>query len=209
MEGAKSKLIVKRQGSSVVPPNELDLTVAKALFELQSSSSEIAGDLCALQLYGAREIEISSGRRVLVLVVPVPQLKSWHKIHTRVIHELGKKLGGADRSIVMIAHRRIMAKPNRKAARNAKVQRPRSRTLTAVHENWLEDLVYPTEIVGKRMRVKNGSKSLKVLLDPKDQTTVEAKVDILADIYRKLTGKDISFEFPTNSMVVEEETRRK
>lgn len=211
MDGAQSKLVAKRQGNAIVPPTELDLNVAKAIFDLQqSANNEISQELCALQLYGAREVDLGNGRRALILVVPVPQLKAWQKIHSRLIHELGKKLGsGADRAIVMIAHRRIMAKPNRKNARNTKNVRPRSRTLTAVHDNWLEDLVYPTEIVGKRIRVKNGSRSLKVLLDPKDQTTVEAKTDVLAEVYRKLTGKDVTFEFPTQSMVVDEEARRK
>lgn len=38
-----------------------------------------------------------------------------------------------------------------------------SRTLTAVHDAILEELVYPSEIVGKRTRVKlDGSKLIKV-----------------------------------------------
>jgi small subunit ribosomal protein S7e len=87
--------------------------------------------------------------------------------------------------------------------------RPRSRTLTAVHEAWLEDMVYPTEVVGNRIRVKtDGSRLMKVLLDPKDQTTLEGKTEVMAAVYRKLTGKDVVFEFPA-AMVQEEEPRRK
>ena len=58
--------------------------------------------------------------------------------------------------------RRIIRKelPNNRQLRQA---RPRSRTLTAVHEEILNDLVYPQEITGKRTRVKlDGSKLLKV-----------------------------------------------
>jgi len=45
------------------------------------------------------------------------------------------------------------------------VQRPRSRTLTAVHEAMLEDVVLPAEIVGKRVRYRiDGSKIMKVYI---------------------------------------------
>jgi small subunit ribosomal protein S7e len=108
----------------------------------------------------------------------------------------------------------MLRKPTRTS--RVKQKRPRSRTLTNVHERILEDLVFPTEIVGKRTRVSvDGSKLLKVyvrevsnsdvltnivtphsLLDSKDATSLEYKLDSFTSVYRRLTGKDVVFEFP-------------
>ena len=61
----------------------------------------------------------------------------------------------------------------------------------------LQDIVYPTEIVGKRIRYKlDGTKTLKVYLDPKDLVNVETKLDTFAKVYGTLTNKDVVFEFP-------------
>lgn len=55
-----------------------------------------------------------------------------------------------------------------------------SRTLTAVYDALLEDLVYPVEIVGKRVRVKlDSSQLIKVHLDKSEQTNIEHKVFFL------------------------------
>ncbi|VDN86876.1 unnamed protein product [Brugia pahangi] len=61
----------------------------------------------------------------------------------------------------------------------------------------LADLVYPAEVVGRRIRVKlDGKRIMKVHLDKTQQTNVEHKVDTFSAIYKHLTGKDIAFEFP-------------
>jgi small subunit ribosomal protein S7e len=61
--------------------------------------------------------------------------------------------------VVIVATRRIVRPPKKGSA----VQRPRTRTLTAVHDGILEDVVFPAEIVGKRVRYRlDGAKIIKV-----------------------------------------------
>ncbi|RUS18885.1 ribosomal protein S7e [Endogone sp. FLAS-F59071] len=119
-----------------------------------------------------------------------------NRIDNRLTRELEKKF--SDRHVVFLAQRRIMRRPTRHTRQ--KQSRPRSRTLTAVHEKMLEDLVYPTEIVGRRTRVKvDGSKIVRVFLDTKDATSLEYKLDTFSSVYKKITGKDVVFEFPANA----------
>ena len=78
---------------------------------------------------------------------------------------------------------------------------PRSRTLHAVHTAILDDLVYPAEIVGKRIRIRlDGSRLFKVHLDKTQQTNIEHKTDTFASVYKKLTGKEVNFEFPESML---------
>ena len=98
--------------------------------------------------------------------------------------------------VVIVAQRTILPKTVNRTATQKGV-RARSRTLTAVQDAILEDICYPTEIVGKRIRYKaDGTKTLKVLLDPKDVVNVETKLDTFAEVYTSLTNKDVVFEFP-------------
>merc|ERR1712064_59474 len=159
------------------------------------SNSDLKAQLRELFIRSAQEIEIGKGKKAIVVFVPVPQLKSFQKIQVRLVRELEKKFSG--KHVVFIAQRRILPKPTRKSRTKNKQKRPRSRTLTAVHDAILEDLVFPAEIVGKRIRIKlDGSRLIKVHLDRNQQTNVEHKIDTLSAVYKKMTGKEVTFEFP-------------
>ena len=71
--------------------------------------------------------------------------------------------------------------------------------MTSVHEHILNDLVFPTEIIGKRIRFKvDSTRLIRVYLDPKDQQNIEYKTNTFQSVYKKLTGKDVVFESPVN-----------
>uniref|UniRef100_A0A8C9HNT1 40S ribosomal protein S7 n=1 Tax=Piliocolobus tephrosceles TaxID=591936 RepID=A0A8C9HNT1_9PRIM len=167
--------------------------ISQALLELEMNS-DLKAQLRELNITAAKEIEVGGGRKAIIIFVPVPQLKSFQKIQVRLVRELEKKFSG--KHVVFIAQR-ILPKPTRKSRTKNKQKRPRSRTLTAVHDAILEDLVFPSEIVGKRIRVKlDGSRLIKVHLDKAQQNNVEYKVETFSGVCKKLTGKDVNFEFP-------------
>ncbi|KAA8913042.1 ribosomal protein S7e [Sphaerosporella brunnea] len=174
-------------------PSELEQQIAQALFDLESSVSDLKSTLRPLQFASAKEIEVGQGKKAIVIFVPVPLLQGFHKVQQRLTRELEKKF--SDRHVVFVAQRRILPKPGRRS--RVQQKRPRSRTLTAVHDAILSDLVYPTEIVGKRIRTKeDGHKIIKIFLDNKERAGIDYKIDTFSEVYRKLTGKAVVFEFP-------------
>ncbi|CAL4892945.1 unnamed protein product [Urochloa decumbens] len=163
----------KIQKDKGVEPTEFEDTVAQAFFDLENGNQELKNDLKDLYINGAL------------------LQKSYKKIHVRLIRELEKKFSGKD--VVLVATRRIVRPPKKGSA----VVRPRSRTLTTVHGSILEDVVYPAEIVGKRVRYhSDGAKVMKVFLDPKERTNTEYKLDTFSSVYRRLCGKDVVFDYP-------------
>ena len=57
--------------------------------------------------------------------------------------------------------------------------------------------MYPTQIVGKRIRFRvGGRRLLKVYLDPKDSKDIENRLPTYQAVYKKLTKKNVEFLFP-------------
>nr|GEW01467.1 40S ribosomal protein S7-like [Tanacetum cinerariifolium] len=147
----------KIQKDKDVEATEFELSVAQALFDLENTHQELKSDLKDLYINSANQIDIAGNKKAVVVHVPYRLRKPFRKIHTKLVRELEKKFSGKD--VVFIATRRIVRPPKKGSA----AQRPRSRTLTAVHDAMLEDLCHPAEIVGKRVRYRlDGSKIIKL-----------------------------------------------
>jgi small subunit ribosomal protein S7e len=189
MISAETK-IIKKDGST---PNDLERDVAKGLFDIEvSPASDIKNEVRDLQIVAVKEIDVEANRKALVVFVPFRCWAKVQKIQSRLIRELEKKFN--KKHVVLIAQRTILGKD---CSRKGISVRPRTRTLTSVHQKILEDIVGPTEIVGQRMRIQaDGKKLMKIFLDDKDKDTVEEKFKTFAAVYKKLTTKDAEFMFP-------------
>eukprot|EP00727_Mastigamoeba_balamuthi_P007414 m51a1_g3293 putative 40S ribosomal protein S7e (223) ;mRNA; r:281725-282772 len=175
-----------------IPSSDLEKQVAQAIYDLEvNASADFKEDLKDLRIGAAKEIEIDAARKAIVVFVPYRLLKAFHKVQARLVRELEKKFSG--RHVVIIGQRKML--PAR--ADRGSMRCPRSHTLTAVHDAIMADVCYPTEVTGRRLRLRADGQRLHVIyLDSKDQQNVEPKLKTFTTVYRKLTGKQCSFEFP-------------
>lgn len=195
MVATLGRKIIKKSGEA---PSDLENQVAGALMDLEASSKELKAELRDLYIVSAKEVEVdaASGKTAIVIFVPFVLHQQFKNIQVRLVRELEKKFSG--KHVFVVAQRTIMDLSYKRKTGGA--LRPRSRTLTSVHEAIMEDLVYPTEIVGKRTRVRlDGSKLLKVILDPREQSNGDIKLQSFAAVYKKLTNKNTEFMFPIQS----------
>ena len=120
-----------------------------------------------------------------------------HKILARVVKFLTLELELKSKSQVFFVVKRKIESKWIKASKNQ--QRPRSHTLTSVFENTLDDLCNPTVIIGKRIRCRlDGSRVHKIHLDERDKDFMAPRLESLVAIYKKITTRDLQFEFKTD-----------
>lgn len=75
-------------------PDEFEESVAQALFDLESTSSELKSELRDLFINSAKEVDVSGNRKAVIIHVPYRLRKAFQKIHARLVRELEKKFSG-------------------------------------------------------------------------------------------------------------------
>lgn len=170
----------------------LEQQIAVALNEVAASAEEGSKKVFNnLKIAGVSKIE-QSGMNVYIITVPYKQVAAYHSVQTALVAELEKKLG--DCQVVIVGKRRAFPKTCEKGRRYRSI-RPNGRTLKAVNEALLDDVVFPTSIVGKRTHYDlKGGQTLHVILDQNDKSSVEDRLAAFGAAYNKLTGLRTVFE---------------
>ena len=74
------------------PPDETETALAQALVDLENNVPELKTELRPLQISAAREVDVRGGKKAIVIFVPVPQLKAFHKVQARYVDTLRRSL---------------------------------------------------------------------------------------------------------------------
>merc|ERR1739845_78294 len=136
--------MLKKGGAEL---SSIESQCGQAVLDIQNNSDQ-----------GAKEFDVG-GRNAIVISVPAPQVAGWHKVQDKLVRELEKKF--SNKHVIIVGQRKVMAKEQKKATSKCyKQKRPISRSVKHVHEAILEDIVFPSEIMGKRIRHKTDSKSI-------------------------------------------------
>ena len=125
-----------------------------------------------------------------MISVPYPSLADTQKNIIKLLIEIEKKKGVAT---FIIGKRTIVSK---RVKSNASQMRPRNRTLTAVHDAILEDLIYPAVITGRRIRYTGTrNPTFKITVNEEAQKFIAPRVDMIRHIYKKLTNRNVEIAF--------------
>lgn len=171
--------------------NEITKTLTNVLARIQEGDDTLKKGLEAVKIENANEIAVSNDKRCYLIQVNEGSVKNLQNVHSDVTKKLEDHF---NTPVVIVPFRKKINGKLFRKYRGTKV--PRDRTLTAVHEAYLEDLLYPATIVGKRVRYPKGKGRLfKVFVDQLDRDAVEYKVNAIVACYKALTNRDLQIEF--------------
>lgn len=180
----------KAQAAAPQKPNlhaEIDKIVVDATKNFEhkkTTKTEIVSEVKEIKITGDDKKSIN----VLVVYLPYVYYKNHKGLLSKIVNDIQakKKL-----PTFLISQRTMIHKKS-----DYKQKIPRNRTLTAVYDSILEDLISPGSIIGKRSRYHlDGSQHIKVFLNEESKTFLDGKLNLIAQIYHKLTNRKVSFEF--------------
>ena len=172
--------------------SEIVSQVNKTIRDFANSNASLRDMLNRLTVKEVREFAIKregkATARALLVYLPYPFHKNQSEAVMRLMQELTKKLN----ALVFMTAKRTMI--HNRSAYKQKI--PRSRTLTAVYESLLDDLIAPADILGKRRRYRLGGKvDWKVQLNEEVKGFLQPRLDAIEEIYFQITKRTLAFEF--------------
>lgn len=173
-------------------PNALKEELAAIFLEVYHASGENKKPVRGSPVSEVREITHRDERNVLqtayVVFVSYNFLRENRELISKLTNAVTLK---KERPCFVVAQRTII---HPKSKYNQKI--PHNRTLTSVYESLLEDLIFPGQVIGKRIRFAAGGKQLiKYHLNADAESFVRPRAELIRQAYHDLTGRTVALEF--------------
>jgi small subunit ribosomal protein S7e len=182
----------KTDNTKKTDSNKINDSVAKIFNDFTESSSENREQMKNIKIENVSEFKYEENKTFVLVNVNESSVKSLQKVHVDLVKRLESTLG---KPVIVIPSRKTVDGKKYRKFIGKKV--PRTKTLTYVRENLLEDLLFPATIVGKRTRYPRGQqKQLKVFVDAVDKEVLASKTSAICVGYKSLTGHELSIDFP-------------
>jgi small subunit ribosomal protein S7e len=173
--------------------NKLIDSVNSIFNEFRESNPQYKEDMSNLQVENVNELNVEGNKTTVLININDSGIKNLQNVHQDLVLLLEKSLG---KPVLLIPLRKTVDGKKFRKFIGKKV--PRTKTLSFVQDNILEDLLYPATIIGKRTRYPRGQrKQLKVFVDSVDKDYVNYKNREICLGYRSLTGCELSIDFPS------------
>ena len=182
----------KKENQKKEVKSEIEKNIINALEKIKDSEKEHKAELEPLKIEHANEIKMSDDKKCYLIQISTQNLPGFKKVHSLLTQKLEEHLSNA--VMIIPARKRVNGKEYRTYV-SKKV--PRDRTLSAVFDSYLDDILYPATIIGKRIRYPKGKcRQFKVLVDPTDKDSIEYKIPSITACYKALTNRPLVVEFP-------------
>ena len=181
----------KKEGSKKGAISEIQKNVSNALEKIKDTEKEHKAELETIKIEYANEVKMEDDQKCFLVQISTQNLAGFKKVHSLLTKKLEEHLSSP---VIIIPSRKRVNGNEYRTFVSKKV--PRDRTLTAVFDAYLDDILYPATIVGKRIRYPVGkTRTFKVLVDPLDKETIEYKLPAMTSCYRALTNRKLEIEF--------------
>lgn len=75
--------ILRSANAPQTAPSEIEQQIAQALIDLEANVPELKAELRQLAFSSAKEVDVKGGKKAVVIFVPVPMVKAFHKVQQR------------------------------------------------------------------------------------------------------------------------------
>ena len=171
--------------------SELQKNVSTEFEKIKDTEKDHKAELDTIKIEYANEVPMNDDQKCYLIQISTQNLAGFKKVHSLLTKKLGEHLGN---NVILIPKRKRVNGKEYRTFVSKKV--PRDKTLTAVFDGYLDDILYPATIVGKRVRYPVGkTRVYKVIVDPLDKESVEYRIPAITACYKAITNRILEIQF--------------